>query len=54
MKLDKKLIFGLLVLVSLFTIFFVGREFDKETGQRHMIVTSKGLSYFRKGLDVSG
>jgi len=54
MKLNKKVVFALLVLASLCTIFFVGREFDKETGQRHLIVTKNGLSYFRKGLDVSG
>jgi preprotein translocase subunit SecD len=54
MNINKKALFVLLILASLFTIFFVGREFNKETGQRNMIVTSDGLSYFRKGLDVSG
>jgi len=53
MKLNKKVVFALLVLASLFTIFFIGREFDKTTGKRHMIITSNGLSYFRKWLDVS-
>ena len=54
MKINKKVVFAVLVLASLFTIFFVGREFDKTTGLRHMIVTSDVLSHFRKGLDVSG
>jgi preprotein translocase subunit SecD len=35
-------------------VFFVGRKFDPSTGIRHMIITSNGLSHFRKGLDVSG
>ena len=34
-------------------VFFVGRTFDSKTGTRSLILTSNGLSHFRKGLDVS-
>lgn len=54
MNFNKKTIFAVIVLLSLFTIFFVGREFDATTGQRHLITTSNGVEHFRKGLDVSG
>lgn len=54
MKFDKKVIFTLLILVSLFIIFFVWRASDPTTGERKIVVTNNGLSQFRKWLDVSG
>lgn len=54
MKFNKKVVFTLLVLASLFTIFFVGRQSDPTTGKRSMILTLQGVQHFRKGLDVSG
>ena len=54
MKISKKWLFLGISLLALFIVFFVGRSFDAKTGTRSMIVTSNGLSHFRKGLDVSG
>lgn len=54
MQINKKWLLWGICLISLFIVFFVGRSFDASTGIRHMIVTSKGLQHFRKGLDVSG
>ncbi|MEI7562702.1 MAG: hypothetical protein WCJ39_03125 [bacterium] len=54
MQISKKWVFLGISLLSLFVVFFVGRSFDAKTGTRSMIVTSNGLSHFRKGLDVSG
>ncbi|MCF7834843.1 SecD/SecF family protein translocase subunit [Candidatus Gracilibacteria bacterium] len=54
MKLSRKQIFTILFLLGLFAIFFVGRKFNPETGIRSLIITSDGISHFRKGLDVSG
>lgn len=44
---------GLFVL-SLFLIFFVGNRIDTQTGKSHTILTFKGLSHFKKGLDIAG
>ena len=54
MKANKKWIFLGLFLVSLFLIFFVGRTTDPVTGKRQLSITTEGVKYFRKGLDVSG
>ena len=54
MKISKKTIFAALFIVSLVFIFFVGRNYNPETGTRNFIFTTNGLSHFRKGLDVSG
>lgn len=54
MKISKQMIFSVLFIVSVVFIFFIGREFDPQTGARNFILTSNGLSHFRKGLDVSG
>ena len=54
MKISKKTIFATLFIVSLVFIFFVGRNYNPETGTRNFIFTTNGLSHFRKGLDVSG
>ncbi len=48
------MIFTVLFIVSVVFIFFVGRKFDPQTGARNFIITSNGVSHFRKGLDVSG
>jgi preprotein translocase subunit SecD len=54
MKISKQMIFTVIFIVSVIFIFFVGRNFDPQTGARNFIITSHGLSHFRKGLDVSG
>ncbi|MEI6774611.1 MAG: hypothetical protein WCL18_07690 [bacterium] len=48
------MIFMVLFIVSLVCVFFVGRNFNAQTGTRNFILTTNGLSHFRKGLDVSG
>lgn len=47
-------IYIVLFAVSLFLIFFVGTSVDKGTGKTHTIITSNGLSHFKKGLDIAG
>jgi len=54
MKIDKKWIFLGLFILSLFLVFFVGRTTDPVTGKRQLSITTDGVKYFRKGLDVSG
>ncbi|MEI8091081.1 MAG: hypothetical protein WCG98_02260 [bacterium] len=54
MKINKKLLFLGICLLAVFITFFVGRSFDASTGKRSLIITSKGVQHFRKGLDVSG
>ncbi len=47
--------YGIIVLLSLFMIFCIGRSpVDKTTGESHPIITTHGLSYFKKGMDVAG
>ena len=41
-------------MISLFFVFFVGRTFNSETFKRDWILTTKGITHFRKGLDISG
>jgi len=53
MKFSKQTIIATIFIVSLVLIFFVGRKFDSETGTRNLILTTNGVSHFRKGLDVS-
>ena len=48
------MIFIALFIVSVIFVFFIGREFNAQTGTRNFILTTNGLSHFRKGLDVSG
>lgn len=48
------MIFAVLFIVSAVFVFFIGRNFDPITGARNFIITSNGLSHFRKWLDVSG
>jgi len=54
MKFSKQSIIAAIFIVSLILVFFVGRKFDPETWTRSMILTTDGVSHFRKGLDVSG
>lgn len=51
---EKRTLFAALIVLWLFVIFFVGRSFNPDTGKRNFILTTKGISHFRKGLDVSG
>jgi len=51
---QSRIIFALLALVSLFVVFFVGREFNHETWKRNFIITSDGVTHFRQWLDVRG
>jgi preprotein translocase subunit SecD len=54
MKISKSMIFTVLFIVSVVFVFFVGRNFDAQTGTRSFMFTTNGLAHFRKGLDVSG
>ncbi len=54
MNISKKTVFSVLFIVSLVIIFFVGRSFNAQTGERSLVLTPHGVSEFRKGLDVSG
>ena len=54
MKISKQMVFIALFIVSVIFVFFVRREFNAQTGTRNFILTTNGLSHFRKGLDVSG
>ena len=54
MKFSKKSIIAALFIACLVLIFFVGRNFNSETGTRNFVLTTNGISHFRKGLDVSG
>lgn len=50
----KRITLAIVFVISLFFVFFVGRTFNSETFQRDWIFTTKGLTHFRKGLDISG
>lgn len=43
-----------IIVVSLFVIFFVGREVEPGTGKSHRILTTNGMSSFKKGMDIAG
>ena len=49
----KRLTLAVLFVISLFFVFFVGRTFNSETFKRDWILTTKGITHFRKGLDIS-
>lgn len=49
----KRLTLAVLFVISLFFVFFVGRTFNSETFKRDWILTAKGITHFRKGLDIS-
>lgn len=50
---DKRTIFTALMVLGLIFIFFVGRNFNLETGKRNFILTPNWISHFRRWLDVS-
>jgi protein-export membrane protein SecD len=50
---DKRTIFTALMVLGLIFIFFVGRNFNPETGKRNFILTPNWISHFRRWLDVS-
>ena len=50
----KRIILAIVFVMSLFFVFFVGRTFNSETFKRDWILTTKGITHFRKGLDISG
>jgi len=50
----KKIILAVVLFLSIITVFFVEWSFDKETLSRGLSLTDKGITSFRKGLDVSG
>ncbi len=50
----KRIVLGIIFVIGLFFVLFVGRTFNSETFQRNWILTTKGVFDFRKGLDISG
>lgn len=50
----KRITLAIVFVISLFFVFFVGRTFNSETFKRDWILTTKGITHFRKGLDISG
>ena len=50
----KGIALGIVFLVSLFFVLFVGRTFNTKTLQRDRNLTLNGITNFRKGLDISG
>ncbi len=46
--------YGMIILASLFLIFFVGRELNPETNTENMIITNNGLAHFSKWMDIAG
>jgi preprotein translocase subunit SecD len=51
---NKRIGFGVVILLSIFIVFFLGRNFNSETLSRGITLTTKGITNFRRGLDVSG
>jgi len=51
---NKQITFGVIFILSIFLVFFVGREVNEETGKRSFVVTADGITQFRKWLDISG
>ncbi len=50
---NRKLILLWIFFISFLIVFFVGKKTDSDTGKSYFTLTSNGVSYFRKGLDVS-
>lgn len=50
----KRITLAIVFVISLFFVFFVGRTFNSKTFKRDWILTTKGITHFRKGLDISG
>jgi protein-export membrane protein SecD len=51
---NKQITFGVIFILSIFLVFFVGREVNETTGQRSLTLTTSGVTQFRKWLDISG
>ncbi len=51
---NRQITFAIVLLISFFFVFFVGRTFDENTQTRNLILTFDGVSHFRKWLDISG
>ena len=46
--------YGIVILVSLFLIFFVGKELDPVTNTEGFVITSDGINHFSKWMDIAG
>jgi preprotein translocase subunit SecD len=51
---NRRIAFGIIILLSIVIVFFLGRTFNKDTFKREITLTADGLTTFRKGLDISG
>jgi hypothetical protein len=51
---NRRITFGVTILLSIIIVFFIGWTFDKDTFTRNLTVTPDGVTHFRKGLDISG
>ena len=51
---NRRTTFGIIILLSILIVFFLGRSFNKDTLKRELKLTTKGLTTFRRGLDISG
>lgn len=51
---NKQITFGVIFILSIFLVFFVGREVNETTGKRSLVITADGVTQFRKWLDISG
>ena len=51
---NRRITFGVIILLSILIVFFFGRTFNKDTLKRELTLTMNGLTAFRKGLDISG
>ena len=51
---NRRITFGVTILISILLVFFIGRTFNNESFKRELTFTQKGISSFRKGLDISG
>ena len=51
---NRRMTFGIIILLSIVLVFFFGRSFNKDTLKREATLTLDGLSTFRRGLDISG
>ncbi|MDR0369687.1 MAG: hypothetical protein LBH96_04165 [Candidatus Peribacteria bacterium] len=51
---NKRIGFGVVIVLSIFIVFFLGRTFNSETLSRKLTLSTKGITNFRRGLDISG
>jgi len=45
---NKQITFGVIFILSIFLVFFVGREVNEETGKRSFVISMDGITQFRK------